>query len=68
LAAAALVAFAMSTSAIDVPKLANTLLEVSGDDQQALLEVIADYIISPDDGRNSNSDKKVKTVKTKITA
>ena len=58
----------MSTSAIDVPKLANTLLEVSGDDQQALLEVIADYIISPDDGRNSNSDKKVKTVKTKITA
>ena len=57
MAAAALVAFAMSTSAIDVPRVANTLLEFSGDNQQALLEVIVDYIISPDDGRNSNSDK-----------
>lgn len=57
MAAAALVAFAMSTSAIDVPRVANTLLEFSGDNQQALLEVIVDYILSPDDGRNSNSDK-----------
>ena len=47
----------MSTRAIDAAKAANTLLEFSGDDQQALLEVITDYFTSPDGGRDSDSDE-----------
>ena len=38
----------MFTSAIDVTKAANTLLDFSRDDQQALLEVMADYSTSPE--------------------
>ena len=47
----------MSTSAIDVTKAANTLLDFSRDDQQALLEVMADYSTSPVEGRDSDSDE-----------
>ena len=47
----------MSTSAIDVTKAANTLLDFSRDDQQALLEVMDDYSTSPVEGRDSDSDK-----------
>ena len=42
---------------IDVAKAANTLLEFSRDDQQALLEVMTDYFASPDEGRDSDSDE-----------
>ena len=55
LAAAALVAFPMSTRAIDAAKVANTLLDLSGDDQQALLEVMTDYFTSHDEGRFSDN-------------
>ena len=47
----------MSTRAIDAAKAANTLLEFSGDDQQALLEVMIDYFTSPDEHRDSDSDE-----------
>ena len=47
----------MSTSAIDVTKAANTLLDFSRDDQQALLEVMADYSTSPVEGRDFDSDE-----------
>ena len=47
----------MSTSAIDVTQAANTLLDFSRDDQQALLEVMADYSTSPVEGRDSDSDE-----------
>ena len=47
----------MSTRAIDAAKAANTLLEFSGDDQQALLEVMIDYFTSPDERRDSDSDE-----------
>ena len=47
----------MSTCAIDAAKAANTLLEFSGDDQQALLEVMTDFFISPEEGRDSDSDE-----------
>ena len=47
----------MSTRAIDAAKAANTLLEFSGDDQQALLEVMTDYFTSPDERRDSDSDE-----------
>ena len=47
----------MSTSAIDTAKAANTLLDFSGDDPQALLEVMADYFTSPVEGRDSDSDE-----------
>lgn len=46
----------MSASARDAAKAANTLLEFSGDDQEALLEVMADYFTSPDEVRDSESD------------
>ena len=47
----------MSTLAKDAAKVANTLLEFSGDNQQALLEVMTDYFTSPDEGRDSDSDE-----------
>ena len=47
----------MSTSAIDAAKAANTLLGFSRDDQQALLEVMADFFTSPVEGRDSDSDE-----------
>ena len=47
----------MSTCAIDAAKVANTLLEFSGDDQQALLEVMIDYFTSPDERRDSDRDE-----------
>ena len=47
----------MTTSAIDTAKAANTLLGFSRDDQQALLEVMTDYFTSPEEGRESDSDK-----------
>ena len=47
----------MSTRTIDASKAANTLLEFSGDDQQALLEVMTDYFTSPDKRRDSDSDE-----------
>ena len=47
----------MCTSARDAAKAANTLLEFSGDDQQALLEVMTDYFTSPDKDRDSDSDE-----------
>ncbi len=47
----------MSTRTIDARKAANTLLEFSGDDQQALLEVMTDYFTSPDKRRDSDSDE-----------
>ena len=46
----------MSMRAIDAARAANTLLEFSGDDQQALLEVMTYYFTSPDEGRDSGSD------------
>ena len=51
----------MSTSAIDAAKAANTPLDFSRDDQQALLEVMADYFTSPDEGRESDSDEDTTT-------
>ena len=47
----------MSTHTIDAAKVANRLLEFSGDNQHALLEVITDYFTSPDKGRDSDSDE-----------
>ncbi len=47
----------MSTSAIDAAKAANTLLGFSIDDQQALLEGMADFSTSPVEGRDSDSDE-----------
>ena len=47
----------MCTSAIDVTKAANTMLDFSRDDQQALLEVMADYSTSPVEGRDFDSDE-----------
>ena len=47
----------MSTSAKVATKAANTLLDFSRDDQQALLEVMADYSTSPVEGRDSDSDE-----------
>ena len=47
----------MATSAIDVTKAANTLLDFSRDDQQALLEVMADYSTSPVEGRDFDRDE-----------
>ena len=46
----------MSMCAIEVAKVAITLLEFSGGDHQALLEVMTDYFTSPDKDRNSDSD------------
>ena len=46
----------MSTSTIEVTKAANTQLDLSRD-QQALLEVMADYSTSPVEGRDSDSDE-----------
>ena len=45
----------MSTYAIDTAKAANALLELSGDDQQAL--IMTDYFTSPEGGRDSDSDE-----------
>ena len=42
---------------INMAKAANTLLKFSGDDLQALLEVMTDYFTSPDEGRDSNNDE-----------
>ncbi len=47
----------MSTSAIDAAKAANTLLNFSRDDHQALPEVMADYFTSPVEGRDSERDE-----------
>ena len=47
----------MSTCAIDAAKAANTLLVFSGDNLQALLEVMTDYLTLPDEHRDSNSDE-----------
>ncbi len=47
----------MSTRAIDAAKAANILLDFSRDDQQALLEVMADYYTSAVEGRDSDSDE-----------
>ena len=46
----------MSTSATDAVKVVNSLLEFSGDDQQALLEVLTDYFTSPEDATDSESN------------
>ena len=46
----------MSTSATDVVKVVNSLLEFSGDDQQALLEVLTDYFSSPEDDTDPESN------------
>lgn len=46
----------MSRSATDAVKAVNTLLEFSGDDQQALLEVLTDYFTSPEDGTDPESN------------
>ncbi len=51
----------MSTSAIDAAKAANTQYNFSRDDQQALLEVMADYFTSPVEGRDSYSDEDATT-------
>ena len=47
----------MSTHAIDVAKVANTLLEFSRDNQHALVEVITEYFTSTDESRDSDSDE-----------
>ena len=42
---------------IDTAKAANALLEFSGDNQQALLEVMTDYFTSPDKRSGSDNDE-----------
>ena len=47
----------MTANAHDAAKAANNLLGFSGDDREALLEVMADYFTSPDRDRDSESDE-----------
>ena len=47
----------MTTSATDAAKAANALLGFSARDQEALLDVMADYFTSPEEGRDSESDE-----------
>jgi len=57
LAAAAFVAFNNVYACYNAAKAANTWLEFSEDNQQAFLEVMTYYFTSPEEGRDSDSDK-----------